>query len=200
VERVVDLLIVGSGKHAQRQPKCVGGIAHLRGITRAPRIQQRDDGGGSGRKLAQQLKALRPQRGGEEAHAGDVGFRPRKIADETRGDRVVAGGENNRNPAGRGLGGPQRKVAAGGDQDGDLMPHQLRRHRRELFVVAFGPLERNRDVLAIDPASLGKSLAESRNHGGARLGRAAMQIADERELRLLRSHWQWPHNSRAADQ
>jgi hypothetical protein len=65
--------------------------------------------------------------------------------------------------------------------------------------VAFGPLELNRDVLAIDPASLGKPLAESRNHGGARLGRATMQIADERELRLLRSHWQWPHNNRAAE-
>jgi hypothetical protein len=52
--------------------------------------------------------------------------------------------------------------------------------------VAFGQLVRNRDVLTIDPTGLGKSLAESRDHGGARLGRATMQIADEREP-LLRT-------------
>src|SRR5262249_37523374 len=105
-----------------------------------------------------------------------------------------------RNTAGRGLSGPQRKVAAGGDQDSDLTAHELRRHRREPFVVAFGPLERNRDVLAINPAGLGKSLAESRNHGGARLGRAAMQIADKRGSRLLRPCRERPSRGRPAEQ
>src|SRR5215467_3587033 len=60
-------------------------------------------------------------------------------------------------------------------------------------------MERNRDVLAINPAGLGKSLAKSGNHGGARLGRAAMQIADEREPWLLRSRHHRP-NCRAAEQ
>ena len=55
MEPAVDLLIVGGGKHAKRQPQRRGGIANLGGIACAGRMYQYRDCRGVGRELAQQL-------------------------------------------------------------------------------------------------------------------------------------------------
>ena len=60
---------------------------------------------------------------------------------------------------------------------------QVRRQFRQPLVLALGPAEFDRDVLALDEARFAQAFAEPRDAPGVRLGRARVQKADHRHRR-----------------
>src|SRR6185369_14899281 len=111
-------------------------------------------------------------------------------------DRIAAGGEYDRNRRGCGLRGARRESVA---DDKHRPPcNHIRREGRQFIELIFSPLELDRDVPALDKASLLQSFAKCRQIFDLRRSSAAVEEPDQRH-RLLRVRCQRPRQRTACD-
>jgi hypothetical protein len=112
--------------------------------------------------------------------------------------QIVGDIEDDGDRRGRGPGRLRRQRTAGGDDNCHSTENQLRCQRRQSIVLIVGPTVLDRDVFALDIASILEALAQRAHRLRIRFGRLRVQESDHRHRRLLRACRERP-SRRAAE-
>src|SRR5439155_25144432 len=138
----VDLAVAARVLDVEMQPKyacCRLRVARLGLRTWICRVDEEADRSGYRHQLVQQLQPFRREFVAKEAHACDIATRPVEAGNETKFDRVAAGGENDWNGRRRGFGCERSRAAPGRSDHGHLTADQIGCERRQSVILAPRP-------------------------------------------------------------
>src|SRR5262249_5249742 len=167
---------------------------------RKSRVEQNADQRSARYQLTQQPEALRLHKRGEQSDAGRVAAGTVDTLDQPGADRIAAQSEHDRDGRGGALGRERRRVAAGGRQHAYPAAHEIGRYCRQKIVLAARPAELDRNVLALDEATLSQAATERLYEMLGILRRARAHEPNHWRSVLLRAHGKRPCCSRTGDE
>ena len=153
----------------------------------------------AGTTARKELQPFSRQLGREEIDSGRVATRPREARDKAKPDRIFGNQEHDGGRRGR-LGRSHRSGRAGGGDHVDLAANEIGRHRRQSIGLILAPAIVDRDILALDVATLFEALAERPQIIRVTVSHRGVEISDHRHRRLLRARRERPRRCRAAEQ
>ena len=132
--------------------------------------------------------------------AGEVAARLCQAGDKPELDRVLGGGEYDRNGAGFRLGRERRRGSSDGDDHRHLAANEFGRHHRQPIDPAVRPAVLDRHVLALEEACIAQGLTEgAQATDGLSVRRRGLEEADHRHGRLLRAGRERPRHRGAGE-
>ena len=143
----------------------------------------------------QEREPLGRDLGAEEIDSGRI----REACDEAEPDRIFGHAEDDRDGAGRGLGGNRAEGVARGRNHRGAPADQISGERLQAIRLAVQPVVFDRDILALHEASLGKAFAKCGAPLASRVRGAHVEESYERQRALLCPRRNRPCRRRAAE-
>jgi hypothetical protein len=166
--------------------------------SRSGRVNEQGHDGRRGDQFMQQLQPLRPDLHVHDAHAREVAARAAQAGDKSKRERVEPCHEDNRNYRGCCLCWPYCRAIR--DDHRHLMANEVGRQQRKSVVFVIRPAVFDREVLALDIASLFQAPMERGQEGCVLAGWPTVEEPDHRHRLLLRVRRERPRGCRAAEQ